>query len=597
MKRLWLVIVMISAMGLYAGDFSFLPGIIKHKVDFDGDGESTLIEKMVLSLMVGVGCDLDEILKQGVEGERGIIDLSGLLSKNEDESSGNKDQSGTKGDGEGVLDISFTNAVGYELIWPDPQEPPFPRGIDSGYIDDDEEDEDCSIDLVVAKWEHSKIEVLLNNGEGVFTSGGEYDVFGRPISLVVADFDKDGQQDVAVFCKEVPSGGAVNILWNTGSGVSGQLFNSAETTIIECGYAESITACCWKDDDGTNGEDDGWLDIILGYKSPFGQGGEGISYLRHDNQFSGRQFGPEELLVANTGEIFGSPYLMTADLDNDDSDEILTSWGYVVGHRGSFFDNDDDYHARFGDIADLNGDTYRDLVVPCGDVSAQVCKIGFLENNKSSTIFTGSYHPETPGESYSQFIFNSEEISDHITLAVTACDFDSDGHIDIAVATYNTIQFLRNKGEGDPLSERFEIVCKIKLNVDTIESGNIWMLGSDNLQGDEKQEIFLSTDQAYVEVSLRNDPFNRGDANDDGKLDLADPVFLLSYLFSDDEAPSCMDSGDVNDDEKIDLADAIELLDHLFGAGDPLPPPQIGGDCGVDPTVDYLDCVEYQSCN
>ena len=58
--------------------------------------------------------------------------------------------------------------------------------------------------------------------------------------------------------------------------------------------------------------------------------------------------------------------------------------------------------------------------------------------------------------------------------------------------------------------------------------------------------------------------------------------------------PECEDAADANDDGAIDIADAIAVLSHLFAGAGPLPEPF--GECGVDPTVDNLDCTSYEPC-
>ncbi len=57
------------------------------------------------------------------------------------------------------------------------------------------------------------------------------------------------------------------------------------------------------------------------------------------------------------------------------------------------------------------------------------------------------------------------------------------------------------------------------------------------------------------------------DANGDNKVDIADAVYILSYLFAGGPAPRCMKAGDANDDNKIDIADAISALSYLFAQG------------------------------
>lgn len=89
-------------------------------------------------------------------------------------------------------------------------------------------------------------------------------------------------------------------------------------------------------------------------------------------------------------------------------------------------------------------------------------------------------------------------------------------------------------------------------------------------------------------------PFQRGDCNQDGALDVADPVTVLGVLFPPGVSvmPTCLEACDANDDGQLNLADAIALMTLLFvggpGAGLPLPYP----DCGLDPTPAGLTCVE-----
>ncbi len=82
--------------------------------------------------------------------------------------------------------------------------------------------------------------------------------------------------------------------------------------------------------------------------------------------------------------------------------------------------------------------------------------------------------------------------------------------------------------------------------------------------------------------------FQRGDCNDDGGFDIADPVGLLSQLFSGSSGAPCPDACDANDDGTLDIADAVAMLNALFGSFTFLPPPS--GLCGIDPTADAVTC-------
>ena len=88
-------------------------------------------------------------------------------------------------------------------------------------------------------------------------------------------------------------------------------------------------------------------------------------------------------------------------------------------------------------------------------------------------------------------------------------------------------------------------------------------------------------------------PFERGDANADGTVDISDPIFILGALFGGNPGPDCDKSADVNDNGAIDVSDAVYLLHFLAGSRAP-PPPTI--ECGVDPTSDALTCAEFGAC-
>jgi len=91
--------------------------------------------------------------------------------------------------------------------------------------------------------------------------------------------------------------------------------------------------------------------------------------------------------------------------------------------------------------------------------------------------------------------------------------------------------------------------------------------------------------------------FVRGDVNADGNVNIADPVCILSYLFSGEEdpctsnLPRCFDAADANDDGTLDVGDPIALLSFLFSISASLPEPF--PDCGPDPTDDDLNCTFY----
>ena len=68
-------------------------------------------------------------------------------------------------------------------------------------------------------------------------------------------------------------------------------------------------------------------------------------------------------------------------------------------------------------------------------------------------------------------------------------------------------------------------------------------------------------------TECRETIFRRGDANADNRVDIADALFALHYLFERGDTPRCLDSVDANDSGTLDVLDAVVLLRFLFSDG------------------------------
>ena len=82
--------------------------------------------------------------------------------------------------------------------------------------------------------------------------------------------------------------------------------------------------------------------------------------------------------------------------------------------------------------------------------------------------------------------------------------------------------------------------------------------------------------------------FLRGDADDNGRLEITDAIHHLQALFVGGPASPCEDAADSNDDGELDLSDAVYSLNYLFLGGNSPPPPF--PEPGIDPTTDNLVC-------
>ena len=91
-------------------------------------------------------------------------------------------------------------------------------------------------------------------------------------------------------------------------------------------------------------------------------------------------------------------------------------------------------------------------------------------------------------------------------------------------------------------------------------------------------------------------PYVAGDANSDGRIDIADGIRLLGYLWRGGAAPACLAAGDFNGDGAVDTTDAIALIywqlqPEIEGA--PFPGPIGNGECMEHDTE--LEC-EVSGC-
>jgi hypothetical protein len=66
--------------------------------------------------------------------------------------------------------------------------------------------------------------------------------------------------------------------------------------------------------------------------------------------------------------------------------------------------------------------------------------------------------------------------------------------------------------------------------------------------------------------------YKRGDVNSDKRVDIADAVFLLNFIFGGGATPRCRAAANANADSRLDISDAITILIALFVNPAPLKP-------------------------
>ena len=135
----------------------------------------------------------------------------------------------------------------------------------------------------------------------------------------------------------------------------------------------------------------------------------------------------------------------------------------------------------------------------------------------------------------------------------------------------------------------------------TIDVGEVALLEPCETIGTPATEVVavLPTGQLVTPITIAGTltafpAYVRGDANADGAVDIADPLFILNHLFVGGPAAICPASADVTANTVIDLADPIALLAHLFSGG---PPPEAPyPECGGTSDQTTVDCPQFSGC-
>jgi hypothetical protein len=123
-------------------------------------------------------------------------------------------------------------------------------------------------------------------------------------------------------------------------------------------------------------------------------------------------------------------------------------------------------------------------------------------------------------------------------------------------------------------------------------AAGVWMLHlgpNDTFVDSQTYTLYArwKDENCYVVVFVQNDsdksvlrsvkigsimPPVYGDANGDGKLDIADAVYLANYVFRQGSAPDPLANGDLNNDCIVNVVDIVYLVNYLFREG-PAPSP------------------------
>ncbi|HBC45699.1 MAG TPA: hypothetical protein DCZ43_01495, partial [candidate division Zixibacteria bacterium] len=351
--------------------------------------------------------------------------------------------------GDGTFEESINYAVGGE--------PSSVFAIDA--------DGDGDNDVVTANLYSYTISFLKNNGGGIFVQEIDYPVGNYPISIIASDFNEDGDKDLAVLNGDFALNYRMSIMMNAGNGFFEQPVN------YTINYQATSLVAADLDNDGDNDiavtKYSGYVTIFINDGSGFYQvtgdyqagsfpsnicaadiDGDGYRDLAVTNESSdsisilinGGDGAFENAIKIRAGD--GPISVLAADFDDDGDNDLA-----VANNRS----NDIFVWSNNGDgtfqtpiiypigrtllslsAADLNNDGHLDLIASAGTGYPRG-GISLFFNNGDGTF--------SPGTTY-EAGFNPN--------TVVAANLDNDGDNDLAVVNLddNNISILQNNGGG-----------------------------------------------------------------------------------------------------------------------------------------------------
>jgi hypothetical protein len=291
---------------------------------------------------------------------------------------------------------------------------------------------DGSPDLAIAGDDDSSVIILLNNGKGEFSpaSGSPFFANQHPNDIAIADFNKDGNPDLAIANTEIAE---LTLLLGNGKGGFTQAPHSPYK-VHSKPHTHGIAVADFNGDGRLDMATDDWgenkVSIIFG-----------DSDLDFDHQtfYSVGHRPYQRLRTADVNED-GKPDLITTNLDGNNSTVLLgQADGSFREAPGSPFPCG---AAPFAvAIGDVNGDGHADLAIADAPTITSESKgrdgLYILLGDGTGHFHALAGSPFTTGKSPSR---------------VAIGDLNGDGINDIAVTNYNdktlTIFFMNNTGVG-----------------------------------------------------------------------------------------------------------------------------------------------------
>jgi subtilisin family serine protease len=314
------------------------------------------------------------------------------------------------------------------------------------------------LDLVVAEADSQTVGVLLGNGDGTFQPEVEYYVPGPPLSVAVADFNKDGHLDIVAGLEGGPTTGPFATLLGDGTGRFGTPLTRPSDRSAAVGEFTGTTVLA------TDLNGDGYPDILVLDQSQGGEPGLHSYVNRGDGTFKHSEY------VFATDSVFTYVTNVAAGDMNEDGcvDAITTE---VSGLVRIFNGNCDGTFQGFPavttygageagasiQVADMNGDGHLDVVTAgaywdttYGGEATNLVTV-LTGDGKENLSLAKVYRSEPAMFGLALADLNGDRLPDVIVAGQdtdTAAVFLNDGSGNFAGPAGEYIGYLENNGGG-----------------------------------------------------------------------------------------------------------------------------------------------------
>ena len=504
----------------------------------------------------------------------------------------------------------------------------YPAGRGAFHLTAADLDGDGHVDLISANEDGANVTLAFNQGDGTFAEQRDVRVGRRPVFVSAGDLDGDGHPELAVANKTTRS---LSILYNHGRGrfersveypvleqcLSARpvdLDRDGDLDLITANGTEDVVGIFWNDGEGEFEQarvsaprppqdvlardinNDGELDLIVLHKAS-----SAVSILIG---YGGGAFGSGSLFPV--GDL--PRVLLAGDLDLDGDVDLVAA--NRISQNVTVFQNE-----RSNPLAALalsevcsERDFQRLAAAPPGTPHTVDYAAALQSDSTSELAFPNGYlldgpatfliatHPE-------QFGTLAPADVDHLQAHRATRTFylgeierlpnrvDADENplrYGFRVRAANTVEDLLDRAETEALHTRLSARFALA-PLAYIPSGAL-------AERVASSWVAPSFPILYDGPPLpATPPFQRGDANADGRINIADASYILGFLFDLGPSTSCPKAADIDDSGDLVITDPVALLSFLFLGQTPPAAPYL--ECGQDTTFDAVVCEQHGPCS